>query len=861
MRRPLLPLALVLAASISALPLRVMAQIVSPRDGGDLPAAYRELIARDPHAFTMRHAWIEKAKKLRGERAQAMEEGSSKAAASYKVSGTYHIPIFPVTFANTSAQPYPVSDLQSELFGPSPSGYDLTEFYDEMSYGNIQASGTVYDWVALPQDDTYYEGGVNGLDPTHAKVGEIIKTCLDAYDPSVDFGLYDNDGPDGIPNSGDDDGYVDFVAFVQPEQGGECGGNDNIWSHRWVYQAWNISGNMPYQTNDPSASGGVILIDDYTIQPALSCAMGAPMVEIGVFCHEFGHAFGLPDLYDTDGGSSQGLGHWGLMAAGNWNKPDSPAHMSAWSKAELGWLTPIEVDWQGATVNIPPVETNPVAYELSFNEDRWRVRGDCALNGSKSLTVGLDNTEASARGWAAGRGYGNFWRETVAHDFHFDGTGPVSLDFAYRKDSEGGYDYTYCVLEVDSVETLLAAYDNVGSGTAAFDLTPYLGSTETDYRIKFRFVSDTGYSDEDGNYLTTCAPFVVDDIQVSGGGESYSTDFETNRSGWYQPDDALDNPISEKWLVENRQALGSESYLHGSGLAIYHVDQEVAHSYLGNDGGISNTAVRGVAMEQADGDGDLEAGLNRGDNGDIWPGISLQTTFGPASIPSSIDNSGYPTLIEVSSIAQNGNDMSATLLAGDPAPSLSGIDPSSEGNGQSVHLDLLGEENVRHGATLVLSKTGSPDIPATLNWTDYDSVDVDLNLDGAEPGQYDVVLQNPDGQNVVLAQGFEVIAVTAAPVLSAGPARMALAQNYPNPFNPTTTIRYQLDRSGPVRLVVLDVKGRIVKTLVDGSRDAGWYSVRWNGTDEHGRMVASGLYFYQMSATNYEARKKLLLLK
>lgn len=861
MRRPLLPLALVLAASFLALPLRVMAQIVSPRDGGELPAAYYELIARDPQAFTMKHAWIEKAKKLRSERLRAIEQGSTKAAASFKVGGNYQIPIFPVTYANTPAAPYPVSDLESELFGPSPSGYDLSEFYDEISYGNIQASGTVYDWVALPQDDTYYEGGVNGLDPAQAKVGEIIKTCLDTYDASVDFGLYDNDGPDGIPNSGDDDGYVDFVAFVQPEQGGECSGNDNIWSHRWVYHAWNISGNMPYQTNDPSASGGVILVDDYTIQPALSCATGAPMVEIGVFCHEFGHAFGLPDLYDTNGGTSQGLGHWGLMAAGNWNKPDSPAHMSAWSKAELGWLTPIAVDWQGATLNIPPVETNPVAYELSFNEDRWRVRNDCALNGSSSLTLGLDNTEASTRGWAAGRGYGNFWRETVAHDFHFDGTGPVSLSFDYRTDSEGGYDYTYCVLELGSAETLLAAYDNVGSGNAVIDLTPHLGGTETDYRIKFRFVSDTGYSDEDGNYLTACAPFVVDDVQVSGGGESYFTDFETNRAGWYQPDDPLDNPISEKWLVENRQIEGSETYLHGAGLAIYHVDQEVAHSALGNDGGALNTTVRGVAMEQADGDQDLEGGLNRGDDGDTWPGITMQTTFGPSSNPSSLNNSGHPTLIEVSSISQSDTNMVATLVAGDPAPTLTGIDPASEGNGRSVHLDLLGEEKVRHGATLVLSKSGSPDIPATLHWTDFDVVDADLDLNGAEPGQYDVVLQNPDGQNAVLVQGFEVLEVTAVPAVSPGPSRMALAQNYPNPFNPSTTIRFQLDRSALVRLVVLDVKGRVVRTLVQGSRDPGWYSVRWNGTDEHGASVASGLYFYQMNAGDFEARKKLLLLK
>jgi flagellar hook assembly protein FlgD len=88
-----------------------------------------------------------------------------------------------------------------------------------------------------------------------------------------------------------------------------------------------------------------------------------------------------------------------------------------------------------------------------------------------------------------------------------------------------------------------------------------------------------------------------------------------------------------------------------------------------------------------------------------------------------------------------------------------------------------------------------------------------------------------------------------------------LAQNYPNPFNPSTTIRFQLERGGPVSLRVIDVRGRIVRTLVDDSRDAGWYQVRWNGTDDAGRAVASGLYFYRLRAGSFEDQKKLLLVK
>ena len=70
---------------------------------------------------------------------------------------------------------------------------------------------------------------------------------------------------------------------------------------------------------------------------------GGNLIDIGVFCHEFGHVLGLPDLYDTDN-SSEGLGQWCLMASGSWggngSSPQTPTHMSAWCKQKLGWVTP-----------------------------------------------------------------------------------------------------------------------------------------------------------------------------------------------------------------------------------------------------------------------------------------------------------------------------------------------------------------------------------------------------------------------------------------------------------------------------------------------------------------------------------------
>ena len=89
-----------------------------------------------------------------------------------------------------------------------------------------------------------------------------------------------------------------------------------------------------------------------------------------------------------------------------------------------------------------------------------------------------------------------------------------------------------------------------------------------------------------------------------------------------------------------------------------------------------------------------------------------------------------------------------------------------------------------------------------------------------------------------------------------------LNQNIPNPFNPTTTIKYQVKESGLVRLRIYNVAGQLVKTLVDGHRNSGQlYEATWNGLNNSGQPVASGVYFYKLIATNFTQTKKMILLK
>ncbi len=93
------------------------------------------------------------------------------------------------------------------------------------------------------------------------------------------------------------------------------------------------------------------------------------------------------------------------------------------------------------------------------------------------------------------------------------------------------------------------------------------------------------------------------------------------------------------------------------------------------------------------------------------------------------------------------------------------------------------------------------------------------------------------------------------------PALPSLGQNYPNPFNPNTTISYSLPTASKVKLEVYNLKGQLVKTLVDKEIEAGIYNVNWNGKDSNDKPVASGVYFYRLDTPEYKQSKKMLLMK
>lgn len=93
------------------------------------------------------------------------------------------------------------------------------------------------------------------------------------------------------------------------------------------------------------------------------------------------------------------------------------------------------------------------------------------------------------------------------------------------------------------------------------------------------------------------------------------------------------------------------------------------------------------------------------------------------------------------------------------------------------------------------------------------------------------------------------------------PAANFLANCYPNPFNPSTRIEYRIAERSAVSLKVFDVSGRLVRTLVDDVRDAGHYRLSWDGRNNSGRAVSSGIYFISLRSKEFRQTRKIVLLR
>ncbi len=141
---------------------------------------------------------------------------------------------------------------------------------------------------------------------------------------------------------------------------------------------------------------------------------------------------------------------------------------------------------------------------------------------------------------------------------------------------------------------------------------------------------------------------------------------------------------------------------------------------------------------------------------------------------------------------------------------------------------------------------------------------VTFKTTGCGPGDYEVYMEVQDVYHKI---GYALTTVQLSPteVEEEGSDisidRFALNQNYPNPFNLSTEIAFQVPVESKVKLRIYNTRGRLVRSLIDGIRNKGLYTIHWDGKDQSGNEVASGIYFYKLTAGDFTSVKKMVLLK
>lgn len=211
----------------------------------------------------------------------------------------------------------------SELFSGNPGS--ISHYFDEISFGQFDISGE-----CLPKK--YELPGVS--DSYSDSLTRYSIDVLDTVDRDIDFAKYDNDGPDGIPGSNDDDGEVDYLMFVPM-------------SRPYNFISGNATGlcdlgfPYPYDTNDKTLNGSKVIVNS----SSGIVAVGQNYTQmVGLFCHEFIHEFDVNDSYDGkylgNDDDSAGTGYWDIMGRGNlgWGDQNGPNPPCAYTRLILGFI-------------------------------------------------------------------------------------------------------------------------------------------------------------------------------------------------------------------------------------------------------------------------------------------------------------------------------------------------------------------------------------------------------------------------------------------------------------------------------------------------------------------------------------------
>lgn len=636
------------------------------------------------------------------------------------------------------------SSFGNMAFGPwSPSS--MNDYYQEVSYGNLSLAGSVVGWYRASQPRSYYGNGQHGFGSYPNNAAALAAEAIAAADlGGVDFSQYDNDG----------DGTAESVFIVHGGEGFETSADQNdIQSHYAT-----LSG-----MGDPSApyTYDGKLVDPYLCVAELQSSSPLTHVKIGVWCHEYGHMLGLPDLYDVGryctGITGHGVGVYGVMCWGCWGwntqTPERPTHMCAWSKIRMGWVTPTVVSSPITGQTLAPVETSGAV-----------------------LKIGMD-------------------------------TRPTEHFLLEYRDNTSGFDLGLpgtglCIWHVDDEITSDNDCEQGGGCTSSSHYLVALEQPDGNYHL------DCGTA---GNYGD------AGDVYPYGGNSGFTTST---------------TPSSDRY-AGSPSGTSVTNIAVGGGVVTMDIVPGTLYEYLVYD------------------DSTCELGLTWGTPG--W-GFALRVT--PTVYPFELKGlyAFSHNLYSPDFQSQIWDDGGA---GGTPGSPLSSVHTTTGALGLSWNYEDYSADNIHvasgdlwlvfieYGTSYIGCDTSSPWNGRTMYYY-YGGF-------YADNGAY--------GNYMLRAVGIRSSAVGVDGDVAAASQPFLLTPAQPNPFRSHTTLHLTVPRPGYVAAAVYDVRGRLVRRLVGEMLEGRERSITWDGRDEAGDLLASGIYFLRLSAGERREARRLVLVR
>ncbi len=286
------------------------------------------------------------------------------------------------------------------------------------------------------------------------------------------------------------------------------------------------------------------------------------------------------------------------------------------------------------------------------------------------------------------------------------------------------------------------------------------------------------------------------------------------------------------WTVSNNATTGGQTIVlySGSGNSIATGTGEILKLSLRVASGLTSGSSFAVRLSAAQ--------LSDNNNNPLTTTlVSGTVTIGGCTLPGDVTADGAVNIFDIIKLVD--------FVLGRQNPTSTQLDCGDLDDTGALNIfDIIALVDKVLGRTSLLAAAG-----ALPQWTQLDQQLERLDL---EPLQLErlrqdlrLIYESHSGQRLVLPQAF------------------SLEQNQPNPFNPSTTISYQIPEgdSPLVSLMIYDLRGRLVRTLVEELRGPGSYNAFWDGTDHSGRQVPSGIYLYRLKAGNYSQARKMVLVK